>query len=98
MGLFSSSTEKTKEAIDRAEGDAERFVAAWEEYRKAENVTALRLYLEAMEEILPKVRKLVADPDAERYIPFPRTLMSEELSPPVRWPESAPPLKLQRPD
>ncbi len=80
-----------KEVIDRAEGDAERFLAAWEEYRKTETVTATRLYLETLEEILPKVRKLVADPDAERYIPFPRTQMSENLSPPVRWPGLASP-------
>jgi membrane protease subunit HflK len=72
-----------KEVEDRAQGEAQRFVAAWEQYRKAKSVTATRLYLEALEETLQKVRKVVASPDAERYLLFPRTHLSEDLSPPA---------------
>lgn len=71
-----------KEIVDRAKGDAQRFTAAWTEYDKAKTVTAYRLYLEALEEVLPKVRKLISNPEAERYIPPPITHMSKELAPP----------------
>jgi hypothetical protein len=47
-------------------------------------VTAQRLYLEALEEILPKVRKILSNPEAERYIPPPITNMAPDLSPPVQ--------------
>lgn len=73
-----------KEIVDRAKGDGQRFTAAWTEYEKAKTVTAYRLYLEALEEVLPKVRKLISNPEAERYMPPPITHMSRELAPPVR--------------
>jgi membrane protease subunit HflK len=48
--------------INRAEGDVSHFVAA--EYRKNPNVTSTRVYLEAMELVLPKLKKLVVDPNS----------------------------------
>ncbi|MDR0966260.1 MAG: FtsH protease activity modulator HflK [Myxococcales bacterium] len=54
-----------QEAIAHARGDAERFIAAWSEYRKARAITAHRDYLEAVEAILPRVKKIVANPNAE---------------------------------
>lgn len=71
------------EIVERAKGEAHRFTAAWEEYRKAKNLTAHRLYLEALEEILPKARKMIFNPQAERHIPVPRTHLSKELGPPL---------------
>ncbi|RMF85506.1 MAG: FtsH protease activity modulator HflK [Nitrospirae bacterium] len=53
-----------QERIARAKGEVARFEAVLAEYRKAKAVTRRRLYLEAMEEILPKVRKVVVDPKA----------------------------------
>ena len=47
--------------INRALGDAARFQAVAAEYAKAPGVTGTRAYLEAMEQILPKLRKLVVD-------------------------------------
>jgi membrane protease subunit HflK len=47
--------------INRAQGDAARFDAVAAEYAKAPDVTATRVYLEAMEKILPKLRKLIVD-------------------------------------
>ncbi len=41
--------------VNRAEGDVSAFLAILTEYRKAPEVTRRRIYLEAMEEILPKV-------------------------------------------
>ena len=37
--------------VNRAKGDAARFLSLYEEYSKAEDVTRRRLYLEAMEEL-----------------------------------------------
>ena len=41
--------------INRAKGETEAFLAVLTEYRKAEDITRRRLYLEAMEAALPKV-------------------------------------------
>ena len=45
--------------IKRAEGDVAKFKAIVKEYNKAKDVTKERLYLEAMEEILPGVDKYI---------------------------------------
>jgi membrane protease subunit HflK len=47
--------------INRALGDAARFESVASEYAKAPRVTGTRAYLEAMEQILPKLRKLIVD-------------------------------------
>jgi membrane protease subunit HflK len=75
-----------KEVVDRARGDAERFTSAWNEYRKAKDVTGHRLYMEAMEEILRKVTKLISNPKAEQHIPAPKTHYSQDLAPPSEEP------------
>lgn len=43
----------------RAEGDVAKFSAILTEYRKAKDITKKRLYLEAMEEILPGLKKYI---------------------------------------
>ena len=78
MKMRTEAAAHAKEVVEMAHGDGQRFLAAWEEYRKAKTVTAYRFYMEAMEEILPRVRKLISDPETERYIPFPRTSPSQE--------------------
>ena len=45
--------------ISRAEGDVAKFKAILKEYSKAKDVTRKRLYLEAMEEILPDLEKYI---------------------------------------
>jgi modulator of FtsH protease HflK len=47
--------------INHAEGDASHFNAVAAEYRKNPVVTSARVYLEAMELVLPKLKKLVVD-------------------------------------
>jgi membrane protease subunit HflK len=47
--------------IDEADGDASRFNQVAAEYSHAAQVTRRRLYLEAMEEVLPRIRKLIVD-------------------------------------
>ena len=56
------------ERIAAAEGEAGRFLAILAEYEKAQDVTRQRLYLEAMEEILPGITKFIVDPGAEGAI------------------------------
>ncbi len=45
--------------IKRAEGDVAKFKSILAEYKKAKEITRKRLYLEALEEILPDVKKYV---------------------------------------
>jgi membrane protease subunit HflK len=53
---YAQETEQT------AHGDAERFVKEAAELKKNRDLTLRRLILEAMEEILPRLRKVVVDP------------------------------------
>ena len=52
------------ERVAKAEGEAQRFLSVLAEYRKAKEVTRHRLYLEAMEEILPDITKFIVSADA----------------------------------
>lgn len=47
--------------INTAQGDATRFTEVASEYAKASEVNGRRLYLETMEQILPKIKKLIVD-------------------------------------
>jgi modulator of FtsH protease HflK len=47
--------------VNRAAGDAARFAEVAIEYAKAPKVTSTRVYIEAMEQILPKLKKLIVD-------------------------------------
>jgi modulator of FtsH protease HflK len=47
--------------INEAAGDAARFNQIAAEYGKAAQVTGQRLYLETMEQVLPRIRKLIVD-------------------------------------
>ena len=51
------------ERIARATGEASRFLSVLEEYTESKEVTRQRLYLEAMEEILPGVFKYILTSD-----------------------------------
>ncbi len=57
--------------INHARGDSARFVALYEAYSKAPEVTRNRLYLETMNEILPQVdRKVIVDGDLSSVLPL----------------------------
>jgi membrane protease subunit HflK len=47
--------------INEAQGDASRFTQVAGEYEKASEINGHRLYVETMEQILPKIRKLIVD-------------------------------------
>jgi len=48
---------KTNEAL----GDADRFTQVAAEYAKASEVNGRRLYVETLEQVLPKIKKLIVD-------------------------------------
>jgi membrane protease subunit HflK len=47
--------------VNEAQGDASRFTQVAAEYAKASEVNGRRLYLETMEQILPRIKKLIVD-------------------------------------
>ena len=57
--------------VNEAQGDADRFKAIYTEYQKAKEVTRRRLYLEAMQEILPQIKEIyVIDGNTNAPIPL----------------------------
>jgi membrane protease subunit HflK len=57
--------------VKRAEGDVARFLALYEEFSKAEEITQRRLYLEGMEEMLPRLgKKYVIDAEQNAVLPL----------------------------
>lgn len=59
-----------EERIKKTEGDALRFNARLDEYRKAPAITEKRLYLETMEDILSQVETVIIDPSVKNVMPF----------------------------
>jgi membrane protease subunit HflK len=68
------------ERVERAKGDADRFVALLTEYEKQPEVTRTRLYVEAMEEILPRLRKYVVGEGDGRPVANLRMFLPEEAA------------------
>ncbi len=57
--------------VNRAQGDASRFNALLDAYREAPEVTRRRIYLEAMQSILPRVKRtIILDEDLEGLVPL----------------------------
>jgi len=59
--MLESAEAFKQKKINEAAGDASRFSQVAAEYDKAAQVTSTRLYLETMEQILPKIKKLIVD-------------------------------------
>ena len=47
--------------LQHAEGEASRFLAIYNEYAKAKQVTQDRMYLETMEKVLADIDKVIID-------------------------------------
>ncbi len=47
--------------INEARGDADRFTQVAAEYAKASEVNGRRMYIETLEQVLPKIKKLIVD-------------------------------------
>jgi membrane protease subunit HflK len=57
--------------LNRAQGEANRFVATLKEYNQAKDIISKRLYIETMEEILPKIDKVIIDgKGGDRVLPY----------------------------
>jgi modulator of FtsH protease HflK len=59
--LVSDAQNYKRQRVAEAIGNTERFGALLKEYEKAPDVTRVRVYLDAMEKILPKVKMYVID-------------------------------------
>lgn len=51
--------------VNKAQGEAERFLSVYEAYKQGKEVTAKRLYLETMENVLANSNKVIIDPSAK---------------------------------
>lgn len=59
------------ERINLSEGEAARFTALYNEYRKARDVTRTRIYIETMEQIMNKAgKKIITDDKTQGILPL----------------------------
>ena len=57
--------------VNTAKGDAAKFISIWNAYKDSQEVTQKRLYLEAMNEILPNAgKKYIIDPSQKGILPL----------------------------
>lgn len=57
--------------VNRAKGDADRFLALYSEYVNAKDVTRRRLYLESIKDLLPKLGpKFIVDSSQQNLLPL----------------------------
>jgi membrane protease subunit HflK len=57
--------------VNRAEGDAAKFLETWSAYKNAKDVTRRRLYLETLEDVIPRAGKIfVFEPKANSVLPL----------------------------
>ncbi len=57
--------------VKQAQGDVARFLALYDEYLKAKEITRQRLYLESIDEMLPRLRnKYIIDADQKGVLPL----------------------------
>lgn len=63
--LTATATAEKQRRTDLAAGEAARFAQKLTAYRTAPAVTRTRLYLEALEKVLPKVQKFILDPSIQ---------------------------------
>jgi modulator of FtsH protease HflK len=70
-----------------ATGDAQRFLAVYEQYKQAKTITERRIYLETMEEIMQKMRKVLIESGAGGgsgpvpYLPLDQLLRQQPPAP-----------------
>ena len=57
--------------INRAKGEAKRFLLTYQEYKKAPSITKERMYLETMMDVMPKAKdKYIIDPNQSSILPL----------------------------
>jgi membrane protease subunit HflK len=71
LQMIQESEGYATERVNRAQGDAARFDAIFTEYRKAPRVTRDRMYLETMNEVLPRMgKKVILDDQQQGVLPL----------------------------
>ena len=74
-----------EQVTDLAQGEAKRFTSVYQSYKAAPDVTARRLYLETVEDVLKGAQKVVIDPQArgavQSYLPLPDLLKPKVPAP-----------------
>ena len=69
--MISEAQGYATQRINEAEGDAARFTALFTQYQKSSDVTRRRIYLETMEEVMPRLGGMVIlDEGANQVLPF----------------------------
>ena len=72
--MFDNKLRLTKEVVAKAEGEASRFLAIYNEYKNAKQVTQEN-YLETMEKVLADIDKVIIDKESGSgvvpYLPLP---------------------------
>lgn len=68
--LVEGATAYKESKILEADGEAQRFVALYDEYARSPEVTRRRLYLETMEQVMPGVEKVIIEPNSSTMLPF----------------------------
>jgi membrane protease subunit HflK len=89
------------QVVNLAQGDASAFLAVYDSYRAAKDVTAWRLYLDSVDEMLRKATKVILDTSGKGvssvvpYMPVTETRgrpnVPQSLAPPSLLPSLAPP-------
>jgi len=59
-----------QKVVAEAQGEASRFIAIYNEYSKAKQVTQERMYLETMEKVLANINKVIIDKKAGGVVPY----------------------------
>ena len=69
--LISEAEGFAEGTINRAHGDAERFIALYDEYRKAPSITRKRIYLDTMQELYSRFENItIIDPKIKGLLPI----------------------------
>jgi membrane protease subunit HflK len=81
--------------VARSRGDVQRFDQVYEQYNKAKDITAERLYLETIEEVLRNVNKVMVDRNSTAtgvlpYLPLPELRQPVPTPVPPRQPSTPP--------
>jgi membrane protease subunit HflK len=95
------------QVVNLAQGDANAFLAVYDSYQNAKDVTAWRLYLDSVDEMLHKATKVILDTSGKGvssvvpYMPVTETrarpYMPPGFAPPAVLPSVAPPAGAPQP-
>ena len=70
------------QTVAEADGEATRFAAIYDEYRKAEGVTRQRMFLETLERVMSKADKIIIDQEGGSgvvpYLPLDKLQRQQE--------------------